>query len=275
MSIKWLKGRFNKNKGHEEDNIETIRKCEVLYIPCDKIRPNALRSRSNFNEDDLVALAYSIKKYGIIEPICVRSTDEEDSYDYEIIAGERRLRAARLAELYAVPCIIVDADDRFSAEISLIENLYHENLDCFEVAFALKRITELSESSFESLACRLNMPAEDIIKKLYLLELRFEERQLLIERGASEDVCSEIGKISDLKRRDELMKLISKSDAYGDAICSYIEPSCEYRSSTRDISAFIRGVRRKLSFFDRRGKSADMKISENDDSVLITIQISR
>ena len=80
MSIKWLKGRFNKNKGYEEDNIETIRKCEVLYIPCDKIRPNALRSRSNFNEDELVALAYSIKKYGIIEPICVRSTDEEDSY---------------------------------------------------------------------------------------------------------------------------------------------------------------------------------------------------
>ena len=277
MPIKWLKKRFDKNKDELEITPDRIRKCEVYYIPCDMIRPNTLRSRSDFDEDKLVTLAYSIKKYGIIEPLSVRETDEDDAYDYELIVGERRLRAARIAGLYAVPCIITEADERFSAEISLIENLYRDDLDCFEVAFALKRIAELSEDSLEALACRLNISKEDIAKKLHLLDLNFEERQILLDCGVSEDICAEIGKISDIDRRAELIKLISQGSVTEADARSYIMSLSQKRGGepSRDVSALIKGIRRKIEFFDRRGKRARMSVSEDGDLISINIRINR
>ena len=274
MPIKWLKKKFTKDDD-AEIVADVIRKCEVYYIPCDRIRPNALRSRSDFDEDKLITLACSIKKYGIIEPLCVRRTDEGDAYEYELIVGERRLRAARLAELYSVPCIIIDTDERFSAEISLIENLYRADLDCFEVAFALKRLTELSEDSLESLACRLNISKDDIAKKLCLLELSFEERRILLDCGVSEEICAEIGGISDINKRTELIKLISQNGTSDKTIRSYIASFSRAQAyeSSREINALIKGIRRKVELFDRRGKKVRMNVSNDGNSISIDIRI--
>ena len=274
--MEWLKRRFIRNKCKEENTVDRIRKCSVYYLPCDSIRPNALRSRSDFDEDKLVKLAYSIKKYGVIEPLCVRNTDEDDAYDYELIAGERRLRAARLAGFSTVPCVIIDVDERFSAEISLVENLYRDGLDCFEIAFALKRITELSEDSFDSLAQRLNISKEDITRKLYLLELSFDERQILLERGVSEEICSDIGRISDAERRAELISLISENNASDADVRSYLgSAKSGGREIPRDVSALIKGIRRKVELFDRRGKRTDTSVSENGSSVTITVRVNK
>ena len=94
--MKWFKGLQKAKFDYDYEDI-IIEKTSVYYIPCERIRSNAMRSRNDFNEDKLISLAYSIKRYGIIEPICVRKTELDDSYDYEIIVGERRLRAAAMA----------------------------------------------------------------------------------------------------------------------------------------------------------------------------------
>ena len=280
MNIKWLKDRLKRNDLDETEEF-ALKKCAVYYIPCDKIRPNALRSRSDFDEDKLVTLAYSIKKYGIIEPLCVRTADEDDTYDYELIYGERRLRAARLAELSAVPCVVVDMSAEFSAEISLIENTFRSDLDYFESAFALKRLVDASGESFEALACRLNISQEDILKKLHLLGLSVEERQILLENRVGEELAVEIARISNDSCRAEILELISQSSAPESDIAMRVR-SCRsdfsrgtVRELPRDVSAIIKGIKRKVELFDRSGRRSEIKVSNDGDSVSINVRIKR
>ena len=138
--IKWISKLFGKENTRDEGL--TIEKCAIFNIPCDNIRPNRARPRAEFGENDLLKLAASIRKYGIIEPLVVRKTDTDDIYEYELIAGERRLRAARLLELYCVPCVVVYAGDALAAELALAENLSRADLNMFEIAYALRNYCE-------------------------------------------------------------------------------------------------------------------------------------
>ena len=245
--IKWLR----KSKNQTQDTEDIIEKCSVYYIPCDKIRSNAMRSRCDFNEEKLVLLAYSIKKYGIIEPLCVRTTEVDDSYDYELIAGERRLRAARLANLSVVPCIIFNAEMLSSAELSIIENVYSESLNPFEVAAALKRISDNSGDSLEDLATRLSIPQSDLSNKAWLLELTYEERQILLNSNASEKLSVAIAMITDKRKRASVMEYILSADASENAIFAYINSlnATEAKSNQeipRDVSSIIKSISSKI-----------------------------
>ena len=281
MTFKWLKKRENFEK-YEENRAEIIEKCSVYYIPCDKIRSNAMRSRSDFNEDEIVMLAYSIKKYGIIEPLCVRSTDCEDSYPYELICGERRLRAARLLGIYAVPCVIKEASAAFSAEMSLCENLFRSKLNCFEVAFALKRISDFSGEPIEDIASRLSISEIDAARKLRLLEFGFDERQAILNSFISEDIAYEILQIPEKERRFEAIEAIAAGSMSDSAAISYVgrlralggaRNDFEKNELPRDVSSALSGISRRLDFLNRHGKRSDLEISRSKDSVEIKIRI--
>ena len=135
--IKWMNRMFGKENKECED--DTIEKASVLMIPCDAIRPNCARARASFSEDSLLKLASSIKRYGIIQPLCVRKAELDDIYNYELIAGERRLRAAKLLGHYCVPCVVNDVDEEDLAFISIAENILREDLNMFELAYGLKK----------------------------------------------------------------------------------------------------------------------------------------
>ena len=276
--MKWFKGlQKTRTECDYEDMI--IEKTTVYYIPCERIRSNAMRSRSDFNEDKLIALAYSIKRYGIIEPLCVRRTDIGDSYDYEIIAGERRLRAAKLLGLNVAPCIIYDVPPEISAEMSLAENISHVPLDYFEEAFALRRLVDTYEGSFENLAARLYMSDAELSEKLELLELDFAERQTVLKCNLSEEDASKLSQISDKDLRTALIRDIAGgtaifSAAADDSSESDVNSNGFARNSLpRDISSAVFGIRKRINFLNRHTKRAKMDIVKRDNVMEIKIEI--
>ena len=280
MLIKWSKNKKNKDMKNNSTQ-ELLEKCSVYHIPCDVIRSNTMRSRCDFNEDKLIALAYSIKRYGIIEPLCVKKTDDEDSYDYEIISGERRLRAARLAGFLTVPCVIVYAEQDYSAELSLVENLCSEPLNYFESAVALQRMVENNGVSFDELALRLNISQSELTNKLWLLELDYDERQILLKINASEELAVSVARITDKSLRKRVIeKILYEFDAnsYKAVSVENIKNSLEVKSSAslempRDVSSAIRGISSRISFLNRHKKRADMKILHDKSTITANIKI--
>ena len=279
MFGKWFDKKKN-SAGTLEIDGELIKKCSVYYIPCDAIRPNAMRSRYDFDEDKLVKLACSIKHYGIIEPIIVRETDVDDSYDYEIVSGERRLRAAKLAGLSLIPSIILDIEQEISAEMSIIENVHSEPLNYFEHAVALQRLKEHYQDDFCDVSSRLGLSEHQMSKKLKLLELSYNERQILLNMNVSEDNALGIAQITDKAQRHMLIESICGEGLNEDAIISRLElinqsnarSNCDLELP-RDVSSAIKGIISKINFLNRYKKRADVKLSRSIDCITLNISI--
>ena len=122
-----------------EDILDNDSEGELIYLPISKVEPRAEQPRSRFDDESLQELADSISQYGLIQPITVR---RRDSGYYQIIAGERRWRASRLAGLIEVPVRVIEADDRRVAELALVENLQREDLNPIEEALGYKSLIE-------------------------------------------------------------------------------------------------------------------------------------
>ena len=279
MFGKWFDKKKNSTGTLEIDG-ELIKKCSVYYIPCDAIRPNAMRSRYDFDEDKLVKLACSIKHYGIIEPIIVRETDVDDSYDYEIVSGERRLRAAKLAGLSSIPSIILDIEQEISAEMSIIENIHSEPLNYFEHAVALQRLKEHYQDDFCDVSSRLGLSEHQMSKKLKLLELSYNERQILLNMNVSENNALGIAQITDKAQRHMLIESICGEGLNEDAIKTRLElidrnnarSNCNLELP-RDVSSAIKGIISKINFLNRYKKRADVKLSRSIDCITLNISI--
>lgn len=140
---------------------------ESLVLPISKIEPNPLQPRKTFEEDTLLELAESIKNVGVLQPILVIKKDKM----YEIITGERRWRAAKLAGLKEIPVIIKDLTEKELAEVSLIENIQRENLNIIEEANAYHRLLEEFELTHDQLATRIGKSRTAITNTLRLLGL--------------------------------------------------------------------------------------------------------
>ena len=166
------------NEEKEEDNsTEKIHKIKVI-----EIEPNRDQPRKNFDEEALEELANSIKTYGVLQPIIV---NKKDNY-YEIVAGERRWRAARMAEFDLVPCNIIEITDTESAEIALLENLQREDLNFIEEAEAYYNLINDHKFTQDELAKRMGKKQSTIANKLRLLKLSPNVRELCLENKLTE-----------------------------------------------------------------------------------------
>ena len=148
----------------------------VLYLPAARIRPNPLQPRKHFDDAALADLADSIREHGIIQPLTVRKLA---SGYYQIIAGERRWRAARLAGLTQVPAIVIEADDRKAMELALIENLQREDLNPIEEAEGYKTLMDSYQLTQEEAAERVGKSRSAVANSLRLLGLCPEVREML------------------------------------------------------------------------------------------------
>lgn len=155
---------------------------EIIQIHIEKVIPNIYQPRKYFNEDAIKELSESIKQYGIIQPLTVRKRGDM----YELVAGERRLRAAKLADLEQVPCNVVDITDRESAEIALLENLQREDLNYIEEAEAYYNLLHDHSFTQDELAKRMGKKQSTIANKLRLLKLSIEVRSLCLKNKLSE-----------------------------------------------------------------------------------------
>ena len=150
---------------------------EGILIDINKVEPNREQPRKNFDEDALVELSESIKQFGVLQPLLVQ--DKKDYY--EIIAGERRWRAAKMAGLKEVPVIIKDLSDLEVVEISLIENIQRENLNPIEEAFAYKRLLTEFNLKQDEVAERVSKSRTAVTNSMRLLKLNEKVQQMVID----------------------------------------------------------------------------------------------
>ena len=197
------------------------------------------------------------------------------------------MRAARLAGLTSIPCIIVDIPQGNAAELSIVENIYSEPLNYFEYAAALQRIKDFYENdiSFEDLAAKLSVPQSELLKKLWLLELDYNERQILLNMNVSEEIAVGIAQISDKTQRHALIESICgeglNDNAIKERLCDVVD-SCKRNISTqgdssdrlpRDVASVVKGLAARVNLLNRRVNRAELKISRNKSTITATIRI--
>lgn len=156
---------------------------EIMDIPIQSIRPNPYQPRRTFNQLALEELSQSIKMFGVIQPISVRKLNKDT---YELIAGERRLRASELAKLIHIPAIIVEYKDKESAMIALIENLQREDLNFIEEAEGYNNLIIDHKFTQKELAIKIGKSQSTIANKLRLLKLPTEIKRALVREGLTE-----------------------------------------------------------------------------------------
>lgn len=177
MAVK--KGGLGKGLGKGIDSVitEKIKSTDPVMIDIQKVEPNRSQPRKNFDEDSLLELSDSIKQFGILQPLLVQ--DKEDYY--EIIAGERRWRAAKMAKLKQVPVIVKKLTDQEIVEISLIENIQRENLNPIEEAIAYKRLLEEFHLKQDEVAERVSKSRTAVTNSMRLLKLCDKVQQMVID----------------------------------------------------------------------------------------------
>ena len=164
-------------KGLDSMIPEKIKSTDPVMIDIQKVEPNREQPRKSFDEDSLLELADSIKQFGILQPLLVQDKKEY----YEIIAGERRWRAAKLAKLSEVPVIIKEITDQEIVEISLIENIQRENLNPIEEAIAYKRLLEEFNLKQDEVAERVSKSRTAVTNSMRLLKLSDQVQQMVID----------------------------------------------------------------------------------------------
>jgi ParB family chromosome partitioning protein len=156
----------------------------LRVVPISHIKPNAFQPRSHFDEESLASLATSIKEVGLLQPVLVRELDE-DPGSYELIAGERRWRAARRAGLQTIPVLVQAADDRSSLEQALVENLHRDDLNALEEAAAYQQLIDEFGLTHEQVATRMGKGRATVTNTLRLLQLPAGAQRALAERTIS------------------------------------------------------------------------------------------
>ncbi len=182
---------------------------KVMEIPIDIIIPNPYQPRKTFSQASLNELSESIKTYGILQPITVRKIGESR---YELVAGERRLRAAKIAGLRNIPAIINNLSDESSAVLALIENLQREDLNFIEEAEGYNNLIKDHSFTQQQLAEKLGKNQSTIANKLRILRLSDEIKEKLLENNLTERHARALLKLPDEELRMQVLEVIIKND---------------------------------------------------------------
>lgn len=258
----------------KEEKEEKIHSIEVQ-----KIVPNPNQPRKVFNEESIIKLADSISQYGIIQPLTVRKTGDS----YELVAGERRLRAAKELGLNSVPCIVIDIPESKSAEISIIENLIREDLNIFEQAEAIESLIDTYGLTQEQIATRLSNSQSFVANKLRLLRYNNDERELILKNGLTERHARALLRVLDLDLRAKLLQQIineglnvSASEELIDAHINKREGDISTkRTGYKSVSSFFTAINRAIDNIKSTGVNIKSRRVEGDDFTELTIFIPK
>lgn len=253
----------------------------VIYLSVDKIHPNPSQPRRYFDETSLAELSRSILRYGIIQPLTVRRGEN----GYELIAGERRLRAARLAGLREVPCLLARADEQDSTLLALIENLQRRDLHWYEEAVAIAKLISGYRLSQEQAAEKLGKSQSAVANKLRLLRLSPECVALLREHDLSERHARALLRLQDDEDRLAAAREVAEhgwnvaqTEAYVEALLhrTNVQPkTVQPTYVVKDVRIFLNSIRRQLGIMQRAGVDAAVEREDTDDEIRMTIRIPR
>ena len=184
----------------ESSILETTKESDIREIPVDEIRTNPYQPRKTFNQEALEELAESIKNYGVFQPIIVKPSIK----GYDLVAGERRLRASKMAGLSTIPAIVKEFSDEMMREIALLENLQRENLSAIELAWAYKGIIDSMHIRQEDLASKLGKSRSHITNIIGLLRLPEDVQNMILDNKLSMGHARVLSKIEDDSKISEL-----------------------------------------------------------------------
>lgn len=261
----------------------------VSYVPVEDIIPGPMQPRSSFDAGELAELRDSIAQHGVIQPLTVRLRGDR----YELIAGERRLRAARLAGLYEVPCIVMDIGLEDSGVIALIENIQRSDLDFIEEAEGISRLIRLFGLSQDEAARRLGKSQSAVANKLRILRLPSDVLEGLRAAHLTERHARALLRIDGAQEQRRALDFIIDQRMNVSAAESYIdrlvrgeadepEPEPQRRPGRKrsifvmkDVRLFMNTLSHSLDVMRRGGIDADMTRSDSDSEVVLTVRIAK
>ena len=255
---------------------------EVVQIPARLIIPNPNQPRKNFNWDDLEGLAESIHYNGLLQPITVRKYDNEH---YELISGERRLRACKMAGLSLIPSIIIDIDDEQSALLAVLENLQRENLHFFEEAAAIEKLSKGFGLSQEELSKKLGKSQSALSNKLRLLRLPNEVRYNIMLFGLSERHARALLRLPTTTMMQQVIDIVAEQgltvSATEELICNMLsEPEEKQKKGKKvmifkDIRIFINTLNHAVTTMRNSGINATTTKNETESYIEYTVKINK
>ena len=223
---------------------------KLLSLPIDQIHPSPFQARKSFDEQELTALAQSIRENGLLQPVTVRKAAE----GYELVAGERRLRACKLAQMTTIPAILCSYADEQTAALGLLENIQRTDLNPFEQAQGLRDILVLWDCTQAEAAKRLGMAQPTLANKLRLLQLTTDQRQFVLDNG---------------KRRLNARQ----TDLYIEQLLNSTAKGRHRISMVRDVRIFVNTIDHAIRLMTDNGVPATAHREEKDGYIEYTVRI--
>ena len=268
--------------GELEANIK-----DAQEMPVEEIVPNPFQPRKTFYNESLQELANSIKEFGVIQPLIVR---KNEAGAYELVAGERRLRASKLAGLTHVPVIVKDFDDKEMAELAMIENLQREDLHFLEEAEGFQQLIQNFSFTQEELARRMGKNQSTIANKLRLLKLGPEVRQVIIEQNLTERHARSLLKLEDNRLQLEVLEIIKEKglnvreteeliEEFLEDIAKQVEekktPKRNVVKVIRDVRIFLNTINNVVGEMKKTGLKIKVKQEQDEEYIHINLKIPK
>lgn len=283
------------------------KKAKVVFIPTGEILPNPNQPRSYFDDDALSMLAESIRRFGVIQPLTVKRREKIPKIcindqtvtapEFEIVAGERRWRAAKMIGLSELPCLVVDCPKEKGAYLAFTENVFREDLSFFDVAFALQDMLAMTGCTQTELAEKLSVSQPFIANRLRLLKLTHEERDAITKNKLTEKHARALVRIADetARRRflNDAARLSLSSSELEKRINAYLSgedpkkkksPSAEAKTQSfrgkrigaiSDISCFFNSINNAVRMVRDVGVNVERKEIDTGDAIEIVITVPK
>lgn len=257
---------------------------KVIEITARKIRPNKTQPRQDFYEEDLRSLSQSISNNGLLQPLTVRKLKNDE---YELIAGERRLRASVMAGFTKIPCIVMKCSDKDSAIFALIENLQRKDLGMFEEARGINRLIRKYGITQEQAAIQLGKKQSTVANKLRLLRLSYDEQDWIVQAGLTERHARALLKIQNEDSRKEVLSHIIAENLNVKETEKYISSLLDNKKVqplhnnndkkivVKDVRIFVNTISRAVDTMRMSGIDAVSNKEETEDYIEYTVKIPK
>ncbi len=253
---------------------------QILLVEQESIVRNPNQPRMRFDYDELSSLAESIRHNGLLQPLTVRPS--EDGI-FELIAGERRLIAARMVGLAKIPCIVMNVDDEKSAIFSLIENIQRQNIGFFEEAAAIERLIDVFGLSREEISKRLGKAQSTIANKLRLLSLSDVSRETIIKSGLTERHARALLRLEDEKQQARALSImadkhltVAESERMIAQMLGRKKLSKKMpMKNVKDVRLFVNTLNHAVDTIRKAGIDADSVKSETEEYIEYVVRIPK
>jgi len=276
-----LENKQHVSKGEKKEDVKNI-----AYIKIENIRPNPYQPRKQFSKASLEELCESIKEYGVLQPINVRKISNST---YELVAGERRLRAAAMAGLTEIPAIVVDVNDNNSAIIALIENLQREDLHYMEEAEGYSNLLSEHNLTQEELAQKIGKSQSTIANKVRLLKLPPLVKKILTDNNLTERHARALLKLHDEQLQLKVLKHVcekglnvKKTEQLVErAIEKYTRNEMERKAekkqtkAIKDIRIFVNTVKQAIDLMKKSGVNAKAAQLDRGEYIEFIVRIPK